>query len=82
MVEESVFECAATVTSWHKDEGWGTIRLDEDGTEVWVHFSAVDGPPTSYRSLVVGQRVMCRYEIVDQDGYDARAVKVTKLLTP
>ncbi|MFG2047860.1 cold-shock protein [Micromonospora sp. NPDC048935] len=67
------------VKTWNRDEGWGTVALDHVGLTVWVHFSHIVAGPTEYRSLEPGQRVRCHYEIPGQDGYPARAVKITTL---
>ncbi|GAA2393722.1 cold shock domain-containing protein [Dactylosporangium salmoneum] len=67
---------AGVVLRWEDDEGWGVIALDDGGLQLWTHYSAVEAPPGTYRSLRAGQRVRCRYEVPGQDGYPGRAVSV------
>ncbi|MBM0277367.1 cold shock domain-containing protein [Micromonospora sp. STR1s_6] len=72
----AMHEESAVVIVWNADEGWGVARLDIAKLDVWIHFSAIDAPANSYRSLTPGQRVLCRYEMATQDGYTARAAWV------
>ena len=59
--------------SWNSEEGHGVVVADT-GTEVWVHYSHLQG---ELRSLRPGQRVEIEWEpVVNQDGYQARAVHV------
>jgi cold shock CspA family protein len=67
------------VTAWHNEEGWGTVALDHSELTAWAHYSAIVAGPTQYRSLTPGQRVRCHYEVPGQDGYPARATKITPL---
>jgi CspA family cold shock protein len=64
-----------TVRTWDAAEGWGVVDSPETPGGCWAHFSAVavDG----YRALVAGQAVALDWEqVVDQDGYRFRAVRV------
>lgn len=55
------------------EKGYGFIKLD-DGPDVFVHYSAIDG--SGYRSLNEGDVV--EFEIVDgRKGKQASNVKVT-----
>ena len=65
---------AGTVKFWKAEKGWGAIVLDDTGFDVWGHFSAVE--TTGYRSLEAGQRVQVEYEMVEQDSFRARAVRI------
>jgi CspA family cold shock protein len=65
-----------TVKFYQPEKGWGAVTLDS-GLDIWVHFSNVE--MAGYRTLAVGQRVRCTYEMVQQDSFTARALTVTPL---
>jgi len=60
---------------WFSDrKGYGFITGD-DGTDVFIHYSAIDG--NGYRSLAEGQRV--EYDVVDSvKGPQAENVRKVK----
>jgi CspA family cold shock protein len=61
---------------WFSDpKGFGFIRR-EDGAEVFVHHSSIEGH--GFRTLAEGERV--EFEVLD--GEDARARKVVRLDPP
>ena len=63
-----------TVKWFNADKGYGFIT-GEDGQDVFVHFSAINGE--GYKSLDVGQAVS--YDVVQSDR-GPQAANVTKLL--
>lgn len=58
------------------DKGWGAITTDElaEGSDVFVHSSAIDAP--GYRSLEAGDVVEFDYEEAEQDSFRYRATRV------
>ena len=50
-----------TVNRFNKIKGYGFITPDEEGAEVFVHFSAIE--MAGYKELVEGQRI--RYVLTD-----------------
>jgi CspA family cold shock protein len=63
-----------TVKWFNNKKGWGFIQK-EDGSDVFVHYSAIKGE--GYKSLAEGERV--RFE-VEQDGKGPTAVNVEKVV--
>ncbi|MBE2319400.1 cold shock domain-containing protein [Solirubrobacter sp. CPCC 204708] len=69
----------ATVKSWSDEEGWGVLASPEIEQDIWVHFSAIDGP--GFRGLTAGEPVTCDVEDLGgpvQDGYRFRATRVVR----
>ena len=62
---------------YNATKGWGGIVSDETPGDVWVHFSAIEGP--GYRELTDGEPVEFRYEAAKQDSWDYRATWVRRL---
>lgn len=64
---------------WSDDDGWGALRSTALESDVFVHFSVLDGP--GFLSLRPGQAV--RFEVepypAGQDGYSFRAHSVTSI---
>lgn len=58
---------------WSDDDGWGVLRSDAVGSEVFAHFAELVGE--GYRSLRPGDRVCFDVEPYPsgQDGYVFRA---------
>jgi CspA family cold shock protein len=63
-----------TVKWFNNKKGWGFIQ-QEDGGDVFVHYSAIKGD--GYKSLAEGDRV--RFE-VEQVGKGPAAVNVEKIV--
>lgn len=62
-----------TVKWFNAEKGYGFITVDEGGTDVFVHWSAID--MEGYRALDEGQRV--QFEIGEgQKGPQAEAVRL------
>ncbi len=62
-----------TVKWFNGEKGYGFIRVDGDGGDVFVHFSAIVG--SGYRSLEEGQKV--EFDITQgQKGPQAEKVRV------
>jgi CspA family cold shock protein len=60
------------VRHWDADEGWGVLDAPETPGGCWAHYSAGES------DLQPGQAVLFDFEeVVDQDGYRFRAVRVT-----
>lgn len=64
-----------TVREWHDEDGWGVI-VAQEGRLIWAHFSAIEAPMSSYRSLSPGASVELGVHEAWQDGYDFRATYV------
>lgn len=62
---------------WSDDDGWGALRSEALESDVFVHFSVLDGP--GFLSLRPGQAVRFAVEPypAGQDGYFFRAHSVT-----
>lgn len=61
-----------TVKWFNAEKGYGFISVDEDGSEVFVHWSALEMDED--RSLVEGQRV--QFDIAEgQKGPQAESVR-------
>jgi cold shock CspA family protein len=73
----------ATVEWWSEEEGWGALaESDELPGGAFVHFSAIEADPGTYRSLRAGQKVDALIEgplRFKQDGYRYRAMRVWPL---
>jgi CspA family cold shock protein len=63
-----------TVKWFDSKKGFGFITRDDNGQDIFVHFSAIQG--SGFKKLEEGQKV--RFEIV-QDEKGPRADKVEKL---
>ncbi len=63
-----------TVKWFDSKKGFGFITRDDNGQDIFVHFSAIQG--SGFRNLEEGQKV--RFEIV-QDKKGPRADKVEKI---
>ena len=66
-----------TVVLWNEVVGWGFIRPDKPGLDLFVHFKHIDddGRNKPRKSLWAGQRV--RYESLEGErGPEARNVVV------
>jgi CspA family cold shock protein len=63
-----------TVKWFDSKKGFGFITRDDNGQDIFVHFSAIQG--SGFKNLEEGQKV--RFEIV-QDEKGPRADKVEKL---
>jgi CspA family cold shock protein len=69
-----------TVKAWHYDEGWGVLTSPEVPSDVWVHFSCVEGSG-DFVFLTAGESVEFDYESAGhggQDGYSYRATTVRR----
>ncbi len=63
-----------TVKWFDSKKGFGFITRDDNGQDIFVHFSAIEGK--GFKNLEEGQKV--QFEIV-QDEKGPRADKVVKL---
>ncbi|WP_329526265.1 cold-shock protein [Streptomyces sp. NBC_01462] len=66
----------AEVRVWHEEEGWGVIDSEETPGGCWVHFSAIE--MSGFHFLSVGDHVTLEWEAGEQDGFQFRAVRVTR----
>jgi cold shock protein len=55
-----------TLIWWNPDRGFGFIRPDEDGPDMFLHVSALDEAGIHPMTLRLGQRLI--YETGDHDG--------------
>ena len=73
----------ATVEWWSDEEGWGALTESREiPGGAFVHFSAIQAEPDTYRKLRPGQKVDALIEgplPFDQDGYRYRATAVWPL---
>ena len=63
-----------TVKWFNESKGFGFISNDEGGDDVFVHFSAIQGP--GFRKLEEGQKVTFDTEPDPKDSSKLRAVNV------
>ncbi len=63
-----------TVKWFNKEKGFGFISNDEDGVDVFVHYTAIVGE--GYKSLVEGQKVEFGVEKDPKDATKLRATNV------
>jgi CspA family cold shock protein len=62
-----------TVKWFNAEKGYGFIARDDDGDDVFVHYSSIDMP--GYRTLEEGQRV--EFDVgPGQKGEEAQNVRV------
>lgn len=61
-----------TVKWFNRDKGYGFITRDDNGQDVFVHFSAIQGD--GYKTLEEGQRV--EFDVVQSDRGDVGEVEV------
>ena len=61
---------------FNNDKGYGFIEHPEGGSDIFVHYSAIEGEGNEYRTLTEGQEV--EFE-VSQGPKGAQAERVTKL---
>ena len=66
-----------TVKWFNAEKGYGFISNDEDGDDVFVHFSAIQA--TGYRSLNEGQKVSYEVEQDPKNTGKLRAVNVAAI---
>lgn len=64
-----------TVKWFNAQKGYGFITNDENGQEVFVHFSAINAD--GYKSLEEGQKVTFDTECDPQNSNKVRATNVT-----
>ena len=64
-----------TVKWFNAQKGYGFITNDENGTEVFVHFSAINAQ--GFKSLEEGQKVTFDTESDPQNSSKIRATNVT-----
>jgi CspA family cold shock protein len=64
-----------TVEIWHREGGWGVLRIPDDLT-VFCHFSDVEAE--GFVELRAGESVWFDYETPGQDGCDARVLSAAR----
>lgn len=47
-----------TVKTWHRDEGWGSIRMEGVAAECFAHFSCIVQRANEFLELVPGEDVI------------------------
>ncbi|TFG29000.1 MAG: cold-shock protein [Promethearchaeota archaeon] len=66
-----------TVKWFNSRRGYGFITLDDESDDVFVHYSAIQGDSSEYKTLYEGDKV--EFEIVDgQKGPQASEVEVVE----
>ena len=66
-----------TVKWFNSKKGYGFITNDEDQSDIFVHFSAIQGDDNNYKSLNEGDKV--EFEVTEgQKGPQASNVVVTE----
>ncbi len=69
--------CQGTVKWFNAEKGYGFIANDEDGVDVFVHYSAIVAE--GYKRLKEGQRVSFETEADPKNADKLRAVNVVAL---
>jgi CspA family cold shock protein len=77
----------ATAREWHDDLGWGVLDSPETPGGCWTHFSNIETPYVGsvdgadayeYKGLSMGEVVELEWETPVQDGFNYRAVAVSR----
>jgi cold shock protein len=58
-----------------KEKGYGFISAQEEGKNLFVHYSGIEG--SGYRSLEEGERGL--YEVAPRDTRGAQAINVRRI---
>jgi cold shock protein len=64
-----------TVKWFSEEKGYGFISAQEEGKNLFVHYSEIDG--SGYRSLEEGERGL--YEVAAQGTRGPRAIEVRRI---
>ncbi|MQS05885.1 cold-shock protein [Streptomyces alkaliphilus] len=67
---------SGVVRIWHTEDGWGVIESPETPGGVFAHFSVIDAPAGTFRSLHPGDPVDFEWEHGIQDELHFRATWV------
>ncbi|WP_458779952.1 cold-shock protein [Arthrobacter sp. D3-16] len=67
-----------TVKTWHRDEGWGSIRIEGVAAECFAHFSCIVQRANEFLELVPGEDVMLTWHEAQQDEFSLVADRVER----
>ncbi len=65
------------VKFFKSDKGWGALMCPELPSDVWVHFSAIEG--SGFRAFAAGDVVDFDVEEAEQDSFHYRATRAVFL---
>jgi cold shock CspA family protein len=75
-VEENLSK--GTVNTWHRDEGWGSIRIEGVSAECFAHFSCIVQRANEFLELVPGEDVILTWHEAQQDEFSLVADRVER----
>ena len=64
--------------TWHSDEGWGSIRIEEVDADCFAHFSCIVQRGHEFLELVPGEQVKLTWHEAMQDGFSIVADRVER----
>lgn len=64
--------------TWHRDEGWGSIRIEGVAAGCFAHFSCIVQKASEFLELFPGEDVMLAWHEAQQDEFSLVADRVER----